>query len=290
MHNHPSSHPQQPSERQEAVARENRRLLGKMLHVMERDPVGAEAISGACTCISLHLFLARSFMMKGLNMYVYVCLLYFLPLTRAHLVLPTTITNAHTPPTAPPATLHLLTRPRNERVQRQQIDRINRENKVRADAARAMKDGAPLTFFWHVSNKCFFLPTARMSRSIDTIHTHIYTHTYIAGPPRAAADHAGLHRRGQDGPYAHTCSPLTRVDPTLLMPDAFPSIHGPKKEEEYLEWLARRRNLSRFHLRQLRAAALDAADEEVNGWMGCVDAVSWAVGGRLVGLLVIAFS
>lgn len=36
-----------------------------------------------------------------------------------------------TPPTAPPGTLHLLTRPRNERVQRQEVDRINRENKVR---------------------------------------------------------------------------------------------------------------------------------------------------------------
>lgn len=34
------------TEQQEAIARENRRLLGQMLTTMERDPRGQEAISG----------------------------------------------------------------------------------------------------------------------------------------------------------------------------------------------------------------------------------------------------
>lgn len=35
-----------PTERQEAIDKENRRLLGQMLAVMDRDPNGAEGVSG----------------------------------------------------------------------------------------------------------------------------------------------------------------------------------------------------------------------------------------------------
>lgn len=42
---HPKT-PTPPTERQEAIDKENRRLLGQMLAVMDRDPNGAEGVSG----------------------------------------------------------------------------------------------------------------------------------------------------------------------------------------------------------------------------------------------------
>jgi hypothetical protein len=52
---HTHTHNTQHTERHEAIARENRRLLGKMLTIMERDPAGHEAISGTCVCCKVCL-------------------------------------------------------------------------------------------------------------------------------------------------------------------------------------------------------------------------------------------
>lgn len=95
-----------------------------------------------------------------------------------------------------------------------------------------------------------------------------FTHIHATGPAGAAAGHSGLHRRGRDGAYTPRVSllPLPRLA-------SHPRTYGhlPHAQEgDYLEWLHRRNNLSRFHLRRLRAAALDAAEaKEMEEEVGC---------------------